>query len=96
MKKGYWVASYRMITDPEALKNYSALAGPAIEAARGKFLSRGTTIAAHEAGWVERTVIVEFDSVEMAEAAYESDAYRAALAAMMGGVERDFRILVGV
>jgi hypothetical protein len=32
----------------------------------------------------------------MAEAAYEGDAYRAALAAMMGGVERDFRILVGV
>jgi uncharacterized protein (DUF1330 family) len=53
-------------------------------------------IAAYEAGWVERTVIVEFDSVEMAEAAYESDAYRKALAAMMGGVERDFRILVGV
>jgi uncharacterized protein (DUF1330 family) len=50
MKKGYWVASYRMITDPEALKNYSALAGPAIEAAGGKFLSRGTAIAAHEAG----------------------------------------------
>jgi uncharacterized protein (DUF1330 family) len=96
MKKGYWVASYRMITDPEALNNYSALAGPAIEAAGGKFLSRRTAIAAHEAGWVERTVIVEFDSVEMAEAAYESDAYRVALAAMMGGVERDFRILVGV
>jgi hypothetical protein len=32
----------------------------------------------------------------MAEAAYESDAYRVALTAMMGGVERDFRILVGV
>jgi uncharacterized protein (DUF1330 family) len=61
MKKGYWVTNYRMITDPEALKNYSALAGPAIEAAGGKFLSRGTAIAAHEAGWVERPVIVELD-----------------------------------
>jgi uncharacterized protein (DUF1330 family) len=38
----------------------------------------------------------EFDSVEMAEATYESEGYRVALAAMMGGVERDFRILVGV
>jgi uncharacterized protein (DUF1330 family) len=85
-----------MITDPEALNNYSAPAGSAIEAAGGKFLSCGTAIAAHEAGWVERTVIVEFDSVEMAEADYESDAYRVALAAMMGGVERDLRILVGV
>ena len=49
-----------------------------------------------EAGWVERTVIVEFESVERAKAAYETDAYREALAAMADGVERDFRILEGV
>jgi uncharacterized protein (DUF1330 family) len=96
MKKGYWVASYRTITNPQALKNYSALAGPAIEDAGGKFLSRGIAVAAHEAGWVERTVIVEFESVEAAKAAYETGAYREAIAAMMGGVERDFRILEGV
>jgi uncharacterized protein (DUF1330 family) len=95
MKKGYWVASYRSITDPQALRDYSAQAGPAIEAAGGKFLSRGIAIAAHEAGWVERTVIVEFESVERAKAAYETYAYREALAAMMDGVERDFRILEG-
>jgi uncharacterized protein (DUF1330 family) len=95
MKKGYWVASYRSISDPEALRNYSALAGPAIEAAGGRFLSRGRAIAAHEAGWLERTVIVEFDSVGLAKAAYESDAYQVAIAAMNGKVERDFRILEG-
>ena len=96
MKKGYWVGCYRSISNSEALKNYSALAGPAAEAAGGRILSRGKAIAAHEAGWLERTVIVEFDSVELAKAAYESDAYQAALAEMKGGVERDFRILEGM
>lgn len=90
------MASYRAIANPQALRNYSALAGPAIEAAGGTSLSRGITVAAHEAGWLERTVIVEFERVEAAEAAYETDAHRRALAAMMGGVERDFRILEGV
>jgi uncharacterized protein (DUF1330 family) len=96
MKKGYWIACYRAIANPQALRNYSALAGPAIEAAGGTFLSRDIAVAAHEAGWLERTVIVEFECVEAAKAAYETDAYREALAARMGGVERDFRILEGV
>ena len=31
MKKGYWVAAYRAISNGEALKAYAALAIPAIE-----------------------------------------------------------------
>jgi uncharacterized protein (DUF1330 family) len=58
--------------------------------------SQETALAAHEAGWVELTVIVEFESVERAKAAYETDAYRRALASMMHGVERDLRILEGM
>lgn len=95
MAKGYWVACYRGIKDHEALKNYSALATSAIEGAGGRFLSRGTAVAAHEAGWLERTVIVEFDSVAHAIAAYQSDAYQKAVATMKNRVERDFRILEG-
>jgi uncharacterized protein (DUF1330 family) len=76
MRRGYWVACYRAIANPQALRNYSALAGPAIEAAGGSFLSRGIAVRAHEAGWLERTVIVEFESVEAAKAAYKTDAYR--------------------
>ncbi len=45
---------------------------------------------------LERTVIVEFESVEMVKAAYETDVYREALSAMIRGVERDFRILAGL
>jgi uncharacterized protein (DUF1330 family) len=75
MSRGCWIACYRAIANPQALRNYPALAGPAIEAAGGAFLSRGIAVAAHEAGRIERIVIVEFESVEAAEAAYETDAY---------------------
>ena len=96
MKKGYWVVSYRTITDPQAVKNYSALAVPAIEAAGGRLLSRGIAVEAHEAGRLERTVLIEFDDVDKAKAAYESDAYQKALAVLAGAAERDFRIVEGV
>jgi uncharacterized protein (DUF1330 family) len=69
-KKGYWVGCYRRVIDAKALESYSSLAGPAIEAAGGRFLSRGIDAEAHEAGMVERTVIVEFDSLKKAKAAY--------------------------
>ena len=95
MAKGYWVACYREINDAEALENYSTLATAAIEGAGGRFLSRGPAVAAHEAGWLERSVIVEFDSVAEAIAGYNTDAYQKAVAAMNHGVERDLRILEG-
>jgi uncharacterized protein (DUF1330 family) len=41
MAKAYWVATYRSISDPEALAGYAKLAGPAIMAAGGRFLARG-------------------------------------------------------
>jgi uncharacterized protein (DUF1330 family) len=35
MAKAYWVATYRSISDPQALAGYAKLAGPAISAAGG-------------------------------------------------------------
>jgi uncharacterized protein (DUF1330 family) len=43
-----------------------------------------------------RTILVEFDSYEIALAAHESEAYRKALQALGSGAERDFRIVEGV
>jgi uncharacterized protein (DUF1330 family) len=96
MKKAYWVACYRTISDSKALANYSVLAGPAIKSAGGRFLARGVAAEAHEAGWLERTVIVEFSNLAQAKAAYESPSYQKAIAAMNGAVERDFRIIEGI
>lgn len=64
MAKAYWVATYRSISDPEALAGYAKLAGPAIMAAGGRFLARGNAAKAYEAGLIQRVVIVEFDNVE--------------------------------
>ena len=53
-------------------------------------------IQTHEAGLQQRTIVVEFDSYELALAAYESDAYQKALQALNSGAERDFRIVEGL
>ena len=44
----------------------------------------------------QRTVLIEFDSVRQAVAAYDSPRYQAALAVLKGAAERDVRILEGV
>ena len=59
MAKAYWVATYRSISSPEALAGYAKLAGPAIQAAGGRFLARGTAAKAFESGLIQRVVIVE-------------------------------------
>src|SRR5690242_18181407 len=95
MAKAYWISSYRKILDPNKLAAYAKLAGPAIEAGGGRFLARATAAKAYEDGLAERTVLIEFDSVEKALATHESPAYQAALAALDGGVVRDMRIVPG-
>ena len=96
MAKAYWVGFYREIKNPDAMPGYAALAGPAIDAAGGRFLTRGGRVQPYEAGLDERTVVVEFDSFEAAVAAYNSDAYQAALAALGDAAERDVRIVEGL
>ncbi len=96
MPKAYWISAYRSISDPAKLAAYSKLAGPAILAAGGRFLARGGRLQAQEDGVTQRSVIVEFDSFDLAVATYESPSYREALAALDGGVSRDFRIVEGV
>jgi uncharacterized protein (DUF1330 family) len=96
MAKAYWISCYRKITDPAKLAAYAKLAGPAIEGGGGRFLARATAAKAYEDGKTERTVLIEFDSVEQAIAVHESDGYKAALAALDGGALRDMRIVPGI
>ena len=96
MAKGYWVSAYHAIHDEEKLAGYAALAGPAIAEAGGRFLARGVAAHAYEAGLAQRTVIVEFDSVEAAVACHDGPAYTAALEALGDAVTRDLRIVEGV
>ncbi|MFE2910864.1 DUF1330 domain-containing protein [Kitasatospora indigofera] len=96
MAKGYWVSVYPPMSGPERLTAYEELAGPAVRAGGGRLLSRGGRVVAHEAGITQRVVLIEFDSFEQAVAAYESEAYRKALAALPDGFARDFRIVEGI
>ncbi|NML42277.1 DUF1330 domain-containing protein [Ramlibacter sp. G-1-2-2] len=95
MAKAYWIAMHRSVNDAEALKRYAALAGPAIQQGDGCFLARGTAAAAYEAGVAQRTVLIEFDSVQQAMAAHDSAACQKALKALGHGAERDLRIVEG-
>ena len=96
MAKAYWVVQYRKIKNPDKLAAYAKLAGPAIQAAGGKFLVRGTPAKVYEGGLKERTVVTEWESLEKAIAAHDSPAYQEALRALGDGAERDLRIVEGV
>jgi uncharacterized protein (DUF1330 family) len=96
MPKAYWITCYREVNDPVKLAAYAKLGAPAIEAGGGRFLARGTAAQTYEAGIKERTVVIEFPSIEHAIATHDSVAYQAALAALDGGAIRDLRIVPGV
>ena len=64
-----------------------------MRAAGGRFLARGTPADAFESGVLERTVVIEFASVDHAVAAYDSAAYQEALRALGDGAERALRII---
>jgi uncharacterized protein (DUF1330 family) len=96
MAKVYWIGTYRAITNPDKLAAYAKLAPAAIAAHGGKFLVRGTPAKTYEAGLNQRTVVIEFDSLDQAVAAHDSPAYQEALVALGDGAERDIRIVEGV
>ena len=97
MTKAYWISAYQSISDNDALAAYAKLAGPSLTAAGGKFLARGVPAAVKESGLQQRTVLIEFESVEAALAAYNSPGYKEALTALgSNAVVRDIRIIEGV
>ena len=96
MPKTYWIGNYRAVTNPDKLAAYAKLAGPAIAAGGGTFLVRGVPAKIYEAGLNQRTVVIQFDSLEQATATHDSPAYQEALAALGDGAERDIRLVEGV
>ena len=95
MAKGYWVATYRSISEPNALAAYAKLAGPALQRAGGRISVGGEPVKTYEAGLKLRTVVLEFDSVQHAQDAHDCAAYQEALRLLGKGAERDIRIVEG-
>ena len=96
MPKAYWVSAYRAVNDADKLAAYAKLAGPALAANGARFLARGEPSKVYELGLMQRTVLIEFDSVEQAIAAHDSPAYQEALEALGDGADREIRIIEGV
>lgn len=96
MAKAYWIAFYHAVKNPDALAAYAKLAGPAIQAAGGRFIVRGNPAKTYEKGLQQRVVVIEFDSVEKATAAHDSSGYQEALKVLGDAVVRDLRIVEGV
>jgi uncharacterized protein (DUF1330 family) len=96
MAKAYWVVTYRAIKNPDALAAYAKLAAPAVEAAGGRFLLRGTPAKTYEGGINQRTVVIEYGSLAQALSVHDSPGYQAALQALGDSVERDIRVVEGI
>jgi uncharacterized protein (DUF1330 family) len=95
MARGYWVVTYRSVTDPDALARYGPPAVKRIAENGGRILLRGLPVKVYEAADAQRCVVVEFDSVDAAIAAYEDPAYRKIAAILDGEVVREVRIVEG-
>ena len=95
MAKGYWVIAWRSISDPQALTRYASVASQVIQSRGGRVLARGIPVKTYEQGVAQRLVLVEFDSVADAIAAYESPEYQATLVHLRGVAERDLRVMEG-
>ena len=96
MPKGYWVAAYHEIHDADKFAAYLKLAGPAIAAGGGIFITRGMASKVYEAGVLQRTTIIEFESLHAAIAVHDGQAYAKALEVLDGAVTRDLRFVEGV
>jgi len=96
MARTYWVATYRAIHDTDKFAAYAKLAGPALQAAGGRFLARGNAAQVYDNAVPGRVVLIEFPSVAQAIAAHDSPAYGEALRALGNAVDRDIRIVEGV
>ena len=96
MKKAYLIATYRKILDSEKFASYAEIAASAMVKAGGKILARGMPNETFEDGLKERTVVIEFESVEAAVSAYRSKPYANALKVLDGGAVRDMRVVESI
>ena len=97
MAKTYVVAVYNKIIDSEKLKNYIQDSTPVMGASGAKALAIGSNISnisKLEGIPPERAVIMEFEGVEAAQKAFQSN--QANEEKLEGGVDRVMFVLEGV
>jgi len=88
--------TFRSTLDQGGIDKYAATAGPVIRAHGGRVLAAGLPALAYEDGLMQRVAIVEFNSLDAADAAYRSSEYQDAVKQLVGAAERDVRIVEGI
>jgi uncharacterized protein (DUF1330 family) len=96
MKKAYWIAKYKRIDNQEALDKYSERAKKIIETFGGKALVRGGKYITYEGENFIRTVIWEFENIEIATKCHDSNDYQEAWSLARNTTIRDLLIVEGV
>ena len=96
MKKAYWIAKYRKINNKDALAAYADKAKLIIESFGGKALVRGGKYLTFEGEDFIRTVIWEFENIDIAIKCHNSKDYQAAWSLAKNSTIRDLMIVEGI
>ena len=96
MKKAYWIAKYKKIDNQEALSKYAEKAKKIIESFGGNALVRGGKYITFEGDDFIRTVIWEFQNIDIATKCHESKDYQEAWSLAKNTTTRDLMIIEGV
>jgi uncharacterized protein (DUF1330 family) len=92
----YLIARVR-VQDPAAYEEYKRLAAAAIEKFDGRYRARGGTMVTLEGDEEKsRVVVVEFPSLDRAQAWYRSPEYQKAIAARTGCATGQFVLVDGL
>lgn len=96
MKKAYWIAKYRKINNKDALAAYAEKAKLIIKSFGGKALVRGGKYLTFEGEDFIRTVIWEFENIDIAIKCHNSKDYQAAWSLAKNTTMRDLMIVEGI
>ena len=94
MAKGYWVA-HVTVKDPEKYKLYIAANAAPLQKYGGKFLVRGGAAEMRRGNLRPRHVVVEFESLAVARACYDSPEYQVAAKLRAEAADVDIAIVEG-
>lgn len=85
------------VKDPVRYEDYKRMVPPTLPPYGGRFLVRGGTVQVREGKWApRRLVILEFPSVERAQAWYDSPEYAGAKALRQATSSADLLIVEGI
>ncbi|WP_210497375.1 DUF1330 domain-containing protein [Microvirga antarctica] len=94
MKKGYWIGRVD-VANPEAYQAYVDSNGPVFARFGGRFLVRGGPFRAVEGPSRSRNIVLEFPSVEAAQACWDSADYQAVKAKRDGHATAEIIVIEG-